>query len=324
MLFRSVVQLTNSSGTVTKTYNYDAFGVEKNPDSNDANPFRYCGEYFDSSSGTYYLRGRQAYDPRIGRFTQSDPHWNPANMIYGDNPLKLNSYTYMPSVAAMKQSGNLYAYCVSNPVKYKDPTGMNAGILESPSFGDLISESAKLLPWVAGIAGTVATTIAAAPTALIAAVGVAGLVGSVANQIALADTVYSQIRDIVDIQTALGLKEIPGTHSVYVIRDRRTSENYNKVVYVGRTGDYYHRQKAHQLYVDRKSGIINYPEGDFSMQIVLTGLTYEDSRLYEQGLICAYTLQELNNAINSISPKKWDTLGYSAWRIANLLSGFSD
>jgi RHS repeat-associated protein len=62
-----VVQLTNSSGTVTRTYAYDAFGNEKNPDPNDSNVFRYCGYYWDKETGTYYLRARY-YDPAIGRF----------------------------------------------------------------------------------------------------------------------------------------------------------------------------------------------------------------------------------------------------------------
>ncbi|NLY18082.1 MAG: hypothetical protein GX045_03835 [Clostridiaceae bacterium] len=35
-----VIQLTNSSGSVIKTYDYDAFGNEKTPDLNDINP---CG-----------------------------------------------------------------------------------------------------------------------------------------------------------------------------------------------------------------------------------------------------------------------------------------
>lgn len=39
----------------------------KNPDPNDSNVFRYCGEYFDKETGTYYLRARY-YDPAIGRF----------------------------------------------------------------------------------------------------------------------------------------------------------------------------------------------------------------------------------------------------------------
>ena len=53
-----VVQLTNTSGAVTKSYNYDAFGNEKDPAATDKNPWRYCGEYFDLEMGTYYLRAR--------------------------------------------------------------------------------------------------------------------------------------------------------------------------------------------------------------------------------------------------------------------------
>ena len=78
-----VVQLTDASGAVTKEYAYDAFGVEKDPDANDMNPFRYCGEYFDLSSGLYYLRARY-YNPATGRFLTEDTYWNPGNMVYGD------------------------------------------------------------------------------------------------------------------------------------------------------------------------------------------------------------------------------------------------
>ena len=65
------MQLTNAYGNVTKDYRYDAFGVEQNPDLDDTNMWRYCGEYFDVETGTVYLRARY-YDPIIGRFTQQD------------------------------------------------------------------------------------------------------------------------------------------------------------------------------------------------------------------------------------------------------------
>ena len=71
-----VIQLTDEEGEVTKSYLYDAFGVEDEPSIYDLNPFRYCGEYYDRESGTYYLRARY-YNPATGRFTQEDPHWNP-------------------------------------------------------------------------------------------------------------------------------------------------------------------------------------------------------------------------------------------------------
>ncbi len=126
-----VIQLSNASGTVTKNYAYDAFGNEKDPVSTDVNPFRYCGEYWDNETKTYYLRARY-YDPGIGRFTQMDTHWNVSNMIYGDNPQKINeredalglkTYIYVPQITAILQAGNLYVYCVDNPIAHCDANG---------------------------------------------------------------------------------------------------------------------------------------------------------------------------------------------------------
>ena len=96
-----VVQLAGSTGTILWQYDYDAFGNEReitgqNP-ALDANPFRYCAEYFDSNSGTYYFRGRQAYDPRTGRFSQEDP---------------------------IRDGLNWYSYCNGNPIAYIDPWGL--------------------------------------------------------------------------------------------------------------------------------------------------------------------------------------------------------
>ena len=96
-----VVNLTDKDGKVTKSYRYDAFGVEKNIDENDTNAFRYCGEYYDKETATVYLRARN-YNPSIGRFTQRDSF---AGKL--DDPLSLN----------------LYTYCANNPVYYSDPSG---------------------------------------------------------------------------------------------------------------------------------------------------------------------------------------------------------
>ncbi len=144
-----VVQLTNSSGTVTKNYTYDAFGVEQDASDGDLNPFRYCGEQFDTETGNYYLRARY-YSPEVGRFTQEDTHWNPGNMIYGDEPqkwnewqgeedtLNLHAYTYKPEATAVAQTGNLYGYAAGNPVKWSDSTGqivVGKGVSGSAGFG---------------------------------------------------------------------------------------------------------------------------------------------------------------------------------------------
>ena len=97
-----VIALTNADGEKVKTYAYDAFGEEHDISALDENPFRYCGEYYDTVSGTIYLRARY-YDPALGRFTQQDG-WEFAEP---EDPLSLN----------------LYTYCWNNPIKWYDPTG---------------------------------------------------------------------------------------------------------------------------------------------------------------------------------------------------------
>ena len=91
-----VVQLSNSSGVVVKNYDFSSFGVERDPDPADANPFRYCGEYFDKETGTVYLRARY-YQPLSGRFLTEDP---------------------------IKDGLSWYIYAGDNPIFYLDPFGL--------------------------------------------------------------------------------------------------------------------------------------------------------------------------------------------------------
>ena len=173
-----VTELVSDSSTVTHKYDYDAFGVEKKPDPLDGNPFRYCGEYYDGETKTYYLRARY-YDPNIGRFTQRDTHWTTANSIYGDNPQKINeredklglkSYSYAPQITAVMQSGNLYVYGVGNPVAYVDrdgniaflvitalagvAIGAIAGAIQSyVEYGEIHWENVAIGAGIGGIAG---------------------------------------------------------------------------------------------------------------------------------------------------------------------------
>ena len=162
-------------------YEYDAFGNQLDADPNDTNPFRYCGQYLDNETGSYYLRARY-YQPTYGRFLTADTHWNTGNMIYGDNPVKINerenpynvnaplSFAYLPDMTAVLQSGNLYGYALSNPVYYFDYTGKDAAaVLESGfSLAKSISDSNPSLGWddLLAAAVVVGTVFVAGATAV--------------------------------------------------------------------------------------------------------------------------------------------------------------
>ncbi|GIV02226.1 MAG: hypothetical protein KatS3mg015_1056 [Fimbriimonadales bacterium] len=87
--------LTDSSGNVTDTYEYNAFGVMESSTGTSVNPFRYVGQwgYYDdgamgSSSGLLLL-GVRYYSPAHGRFWSWDPVAN------------LNLYAYVENSATM-------------------------------------------------------------------------------------------------------------------------------------------------------------------------------------------------------------------------------
>ena len=68
----SVRLLTDLTGTVTDTYDFDGFGNEVNTTGSTPNVYLYRGEQFDPDLSLYYLRAR-FYDPSTGRFVSTDP-----------------------------------------------------------------------------------------------------------------------------------------------------------------------------------------------------------------------------------------------------------
>ncbi|MGH7960104.1 MAG: RHS repeat-associated core domain-containing protein, partial [Opitutaceae bacterium] len=63
----STRELTDSTGTVTDRYDYDAFGNLTFRSGTSENAYRYCGEQYDGDLGLYYLRARYL-NPDSGRF----------------------------------------------------------------------------------------------------------------------------------------------------------------------------------------------------------------------------------------------------------------
>jgi len=92
----SVRQLTNSSGTVTDTYEYDAFGNRVSSTGTTPNNYLYRGEQYDPDLSLYYLRARY-YNQVTGRFLNVDP-------LAG-------------------QGQRRYEYAGANPVDGSDPSG---------------------------------------------------------------------------------------------------------------------------------------------------------------------------------------------------------
>jgi len=89
------VRITNSSGVVVNTYDYDDYGNIISQTENIANDYTYTGKERDKDSGLYYY-GARYYDPSIGRWLTKDPLQNmfPA-MRHLRNAQKLNRYSYV-------------------------------------------------------------------------------------------------------------------------------------------------------------------------------------------------------------------------------------
>ncbi|MBZ0167351.1 MAG: RHS repeat-associated core domain-containing protein [Candidatus Omnitrophica bacterium] len=114
----SVRQLTNSSGTIVESYDYDPYGQVTiynssltditSSGSGIDNPYMFTGRRLDEETSVYHYRARQ-YDPAIGRFLQRDP---------------LGYYDSM----------NLYEYGMSNPINWIDPFGLECWVSDDDSI----------------------------------------------------------------------------------------------------------------------------------------------------------------------------------------------
>jgi RHS repeat-associated protein len=98
----SVRFLADSSGAITDTYDYDAFGTLIHETGSTPNVYLYSGEQRDSGLGLDYLRFRYL-NPASGRFWTTDP---------------------FEGVAGEPKSIHRYLYANIDPVNLVDPSGL--------------------------------------------------------------------------------------------------------------------------------------------------------------------------------------------------------
>ena len=103
--------VTDQAGGMEEANYYYPFGGVFLSNGNDVQAYKYNGKELDTKKGlNWYDYGAREYDAVLGRFTTMDPM---AEKYYAVSP---------------------YTYCVNNPIKFVDPTGM---LTESPQTGSI-------------------------------------------------------------------------------------------------------------------------------------------------------------------------------------------
>ncbi|RYD64140.1 MAG: RHS repeat-associated core domain-containing protein, partial [Verrucomicrobiaceae bacterium] len=108
----SIRFLTDTAGSVTDRYDYDAYGTLLSIQGSTPNLYLYAGEAFDSELGLYNLRAR-LMNPLTGRFWNADTYEG-----QGSDPQSLHKYNYT----------------YNDPVNQRDPSGHAPTSLVELSF----------------------------------------------------------------------------------------------------------------------------------------------------------------------------------------------
>jgi RHS repeat-associated protein len=113
-------KIVATNGQVVWSGTYDSFGNCTVGINLIENNIRYPGQYFDAETGLHYNLHRY-YDPKIGRYLNSDP---------------------------LEDGLNFYTYCYNNPINLVDPSGLCAA---KNAWNDLKAQQAFYVNYVVGV-----------------------------------------------------------------------------------------------------------------------------------------------------------------------------
>jgi RHS repeat-associated protein len=111
--------LFGTSGAITHSYQYSAFGEKLKQSEGTHNPLRFAARELDWQTGLYYVRARW-YDPFLGRFLSEDP-------------------------IGLEGGINQYTYAANDPINRRDPTGMIPCTAYWVQMGGLINDAMLLV-----------------------------------------------------------------------------------------------------------------------------------------------------------------------------------
>ncbi|MBQ7935199.1 MAG: RHS repeat-associated core domain-containing protein, partial [Clostridia bacterium] len=121
----STVALTDASGVITDTFEYDTYGKVASRTGTTTTPFLYNGRdgVMTESNGLYYMRARY-YSPDLRRFINAD---------------------IIPGELSNAVTLNRYAYANANPAMFIDPLGLSADGENSVEYLELLNHTLKYI-----------------------------------------------------------------------------------------------------------------------------------------------------------------------------------